>query len=92
MSHMSPNYCHIWHCYITNKGCGLIIILHIVHIINSLCPKFQAVLVVIELWVLEVVDSIKLQSQWKESTFQVHLICQENMSVLDSNCSMKMKI
>ena len=28
---------------VINKGCGLIIILHIVHNIHTLCPKFQAV-------------------------------------------------
>ena len=51
MSHMSPNYCHIWHWDIINKGCGLIIILHIVK---------QLELVVSELWVLEI------QSLWEE--------------------------
>ena len=57
MSRMSLNYCHIlWHCYIIIMGCGLIIILCIVHNIHSLCPKFkQLELVVSELWVLEVV-------------------------------------
>ena len=60
MSHMSPNYCHIM---AINKGCGLIIILHIVHNIRTYVQNFkQLELVVSELWVLEVVDSIKLHS------------------------------